>query len=109
MSFVNMYFYFKAFRHLVFSVLCSARRDGECGNNMVFAVLCASDIAEGDGDDGMFSERACHLQISIQSSFPSIACDGCRVSCALHLSQIVFASQIFSPRLELFFRSILYF
>ena len=63
----------------------------------MFAVLCAGVIAEGDADDESFSERACDLQISIQSSLPSIACDGCRVSCTLHLSQI-FVRRGFFPR-----------
>ncbi len=64
--------------------------------------LRASAIAEYDDDKGMFSERACYLQISIYFSFPSIPCHGCRVSCASRLSQI-FVRRRFLSRLELFF------
>ena len=71
--------------------------------HVVFVFLRASVIAEGDDDEGIFSERACFLQISIQFSAPSILCHACRVSCASRLSQIISRRRFFAATGTIFF------
>ena len=101
-AFMYLCFIFGRFFMFIFCVLCCFPRRRVWRYRGVFAFLRVGVIAEGDGDDESFSERACHCKYLFTFHFRAF--HAMLVACLVRrVCRRFFRIADFLPRLELFF------